>query len=200
IARADHVEHGRRLGRDEADCRPDHRRHDHFDHPCADYYARHFLHHEAPRAAARPVARVSHDVGSPGMMSAESRKPHASGEHDADAMVREMRAPWLWTNASVILLGLWLISSPWTFGYRSAAMTWSDVASGALLVVLAAAAFVPRYDFYGRWGVALVGTWLQFAPLVFWAPTPAAYITDTLIGVLAITLSILVPMMPGMAH
>lgn len=120
--------------------------------------------------------------------------------HDHDAMLRDMRAPWLWTNASVILLGLWLISSPWTFGYRSVAMTWSDVASGVLLVTLAAAAFVPRYDFYGRWGVALVGTWLQFAPLVFWAPTQAAYINDTLIGALAIALSILVPMMPGMAH
>ena len=24
------------------------------------------------------------------------------------AMVREMRAPWLWTNATVILLGPWL--------------------------------------------------------------------------------------------
>jgi hypothetical protein len=48
--------------------------------------------------------------------------------------------------------------------------------------------------------VAFVGGWLQFAPLIFWAPTPAAFVNDTLIGALAITLSILVPMMPGMAH
>ena len=126
-------------------------------------------------------------------------QPHAK-PHDHDAMLREMRAPWLWTNATVIMLGLWLVSAPWTFSYRSGAMTWSDVTSGLLLVLLAGAAFVPRFDFYGRWGVALVGTWLQFAPLVFWAPTPAAYINDTLIGALAIALSILVPMMPGMAH
>src|SRR5438477_10114678 len=123
-----------------------------------------------------------------------------SGDTADLAMLRDMRAPRLWTNALVILLGLWLVSSPWTFGYRSAAMTWSDVVSGTLLAVLAGAAFVPRYDFYGRWGVALVGTWLQFAPLVFWAPAPAAYITDTLVGALAIAFSILVPMMPGMAH
>jgi hypothetical protein len=126
-------------------------------------------------------------------------QPHGK-QHDHDAMLREMRAPWLWTNATVIMLGLWLVSAPWTFSYRSGAMTWSDVASGLLLVLLAGAAFVPRFDFYGRWGVALVGTWLQFAPLVFWAPTPAAYINDTLVGALAIALSILVPMMPGMAH
>lgn len=72
--------------------------------------------------------------------------------------------------------------------------------SGALLTVFAAAAFVPRYDFYGRWGVALVGTQLQFAPLICWSPTAVAYVDDTLIGALAIALSVLVPMMPGMAH
>ena len=125
---------------------------------------------------------------------------HDGKSPDHDTMLREMRAPWLWTNATVIMLGVWLCSSPWTFGYTSAAMTWSDVASGGLLAALAAAAFVPRYDFYARWGVALVGTWLQFAPLAFWAPSPAAYLNDTLVGALAITLSILVPMMPGMAH
>jgi hypothetical protein len=115
-------------------------------------------------------------------------------------MLHQMRAPWLWTNATVMCLGLWLISSPWTFGYRSLAMTWNDLACGVLLVALAAAAFIARYDFYGRWGVALIGTWLQFAPLVFWAPTAAAYLNDTMVGALAIALSILVPMMPGMAH
>jgi hypothetical protein len=132
------------------------------------------------------------------MRSGESAQ--TEHEPDTEAMVREMRAPWLWTNVTVILLGLWLVSSPWTFGYASAALAWSDVASGGLLAFLAAVALVPRYDFYGRWGVALVGTWLQFAPLIFWAPTAAGYLTDTLIGAVAITLSILVPMMPGMAH
>src|SRR5436190_426789 len=91
--------------------------------------------------------------------------PHRASRHakahapDHIRMLRDMRAPWLWTNASVVLLGLWLVSSPWTFGYRSPAMTWSDVVSGVLLIVLAAAAFAPRCDVYGRWGVALVG-WL----------------------------------------
>src|SRR6059058_2086065 len=93
------------------------------------------------------------------------REPHAKQETSTHAegghleMIRQMREKWLWTNAAVALLGLWLISSPFTFGYTRPAMRWSDVASGGLLVVLAVAAFVPRYDFYGRWGVALVGTW-----------------------------------------
>ncbi len=123
---------------------------------------------------------------------------HDGGDHTK--MVREMRAKWLWTNFTVISLGVWLITSPFTFGYTSAAMIWSDVISGALLVFFSALALWPRFDFVGRWSVALVGGWLQFAPLVFWAPTAAAYLNDTLVGVVAITLSILVPMMPGMAH
>jgi hypothetical protein len=119
---------------------------------------------------------------------------------DSVEMTRQMREKWLWTNGTVMVLGLWLVFSPATFNYTSAAMTWSDVVSGGLLVVLAGLALFPRWDFVGRWTVAVVGVWLQFAPLVFWAPEPVAYVNNTLIGALAIALSILIPMMPGMAH
>src|SRR5437762_3083829 len=113
-----------------------------------------------------PDVRQDHPGTCPkcGMTLERERGEAQHGEEHAPdhlTMLRDMRAPWLWTNTTVILLGLWLISSPWTFGYRSTAMTWSDVANGVLLVVLSAAAFVPRYDVYGRWGVALVGRWLQ---------------------------------------
>ncbi len=123
------------------------------------------------------------------------------GDHEGPTeMVRAMRAKWLWTNFTVISLGVWLISTPFTFGQASRAMAWSDVLSGGLLVFFATLALWPRFDFIGRWSVALVGVWLQFAPLVFGAPTAAVYLNDTLVGVFAIVLSILVPMMPGMAH
>jgi hypothetical protein len=139
---------------------------------------------------------------------------------DHREMVRQMRAKWLWTNFTVMALGAWLMTSPVTFGYadpqlagsperelpslafRGTAMAWSDLLSGALLLLLGAYSLRPhpRNDFFGRWAVCFVGIWLQFAPLAFWAPNPAAYVNDTLVGALAITLSVLVPMMPGMAH
>jgi hypothetical protein len=122
------------------------------------------------------------------------------GHHDHLAMVRQMREKWLWTNFTVASLGGWLITSPVTFGYGQASMAWNDALSGTLLVVLALAALWPRMDFWGRWGVCFVGIWLQFAPLVLWAESPAAYLNDTVVGALAIALSVLVPMMPGMAH
>jgi hypothetical protein len=130
---------------------------------------------------------------------------HAGGAmhaHEPVEMIRQMREKWLWTNYTVIALGAWLMSSPFSFGYRGTAMTISDVVSGALLVILATIALRPRprNDFWGRWGVCFVGVWLQFAPLVFWAPEAVAFVTDTFVGAWAIALSILVPMMPGMAH
>src|SRR5204863_6282749 len=81
-------------------------------------------------------------------------------------------------------------------------MTASDLIRGALLIRFATHSLwpTPRNDFWGRWLACGVGLWLQFAPLVFWAPNAAAYVNDTLVGALAITLTILVPMMPGMAH
>jgi hypothetical protein len=149
-----------------------------------------------------------------------------AGAGDHAEMIRQMRRPWLWTNFTVIALGAWLITSPATFGYpgledagvgvarataerglpalafRDAAMTWSDVVSGSLLVLFGTLSLWPhpRADFWGRWAVCFVGIWLAFAPLVFWAPRPAAYVNDTLVGAWAVALSVLIPMMPGMAH
>lgn len=127
---------------------------------------------------------------------------HDDGHHSPADMIRDAREKWLWTNYAVIAMGAWLMTSPFTFGYASRAMTISDVASGALLIVCAGIALWPRprADFWGRWTACFVGVWLQLAPLVFWAPTPVAFATDTLIGAWVIALTILVPMMPGMAH
>jgi hypothetical protein len=177
------------------------------------------------------VAEVGGGKRDPGRDPVAGTKAEENGHrHDGvhsgpTEMVRWMRRPWVWTNFLNIALGIWLITSPFTFGYlneaagdgvlrvtaerdlpavaaRAAAITWSDVASGILVVLLSALALVPRpsYDFFGRWGTALVGAWLGFAPLVLWSPSPAAFASDTLIGALVIVFSILVPMMPGMAH
>jgi hypothetical protein len=48
------------------------------------------------------------------------------------------------------------------------------------------------------WVACAVGAWLVFAPVVFWSPTAAAFANDTVIGLLVIALTILVPGMPNM--
>jgi hypothetical protein len=51
---------------------------------------------------------------------------------------------------------------------------------------------------WARWANCAIGIWLLVAPLIFWAPTAAAYATNSFIGAWIIALSILIPGMPGM--
>src|SRR5438128_561221 len=106
----------------------------------------------------------------------QSMRSGTDAGRDHLEMTRKMREPWLWTNATVALLGIWLMSGPFTFGYTRPALRSSDVVSGVLLTAFSMLAFRPRWDFVGRWTVAFVGLWLHFAPLVFWARSPAAYL------------------------
>lgn len=104
--------------------------------------------------------------------------------------------PWAHAAAAFIL-GAWLITSPSALDYRSAALVWSDIISGALICLLATVTVV-RGSLWAPWANALVGVWLLFAPLVFWAPTAAAFANDTLAGALVIAFVLLMPGMPGM--
>jgi hypothetical protein len=123
----------------------------------------------------------------------------ATGHEDSRAMLLEHHERMLWTTLTNIVLGLWLIASIFAADYQSTALRWSDAISGLLIVAFGVVALSPRLDL-ARWGICLTGIWLLFASLVFWAPTPFAYANDTLVGALAIALSVLVPMMPGMGH
>jgi len=105
-----------------------------------------------------------------------------------------------WPHFANMALGLWLITSAFALGDRSRALQGSDVASGALVILLAILSLL-RYPFWQRWAPwanALVGVWLLFAPLVFWASTAAAYANDTLAGALVVVFAVLAPGMPGM--
>lgn len=149
-----------------------------------------------------------------------SPAPQAT-EHHQQAMAA-MRQSTLWTQFLVIALGAWLLTSPIQFSLfdpaaattvrdlgterhlldpatRNALTAWSDVLSGMMLMLLGRLALSSRLSL-AQWGTTLVGLWLIFAPLLFWTPSAGAYANDTLVGGLAIMLSVLVPMMPGMSH
>lgn len=89
----------------------------------------------------------------------------------------------LWAPFANVGLGLWLLTSPAILGYESTAMGWSDGISGLLITLLAFATLDWRFALV-RWAVAALGVWVMFAPLVFWAPTAAAYLNGTLVGAL----------------
>jgi hypothetical protein len=130
---------------------------------------------------------------------------HGQSEHrnegaaDHVAGHAEMVRKWSWRDFTNIILGCWLISSPFTLGYHDPRMIWSDVVSGLVVAVFAALVLSPRFDVL-RWVLCFTGIWLLFAPLVFWTRDAAAYNNDSLVGALVIAFSVLIPMMPSRTH
>ena len=103
-----------------------------------------------------------------------------------------------WPHFANMALGVWLITSAFALGYGSTGLQISDVLSGALVIVLAGLSLSsqPFWRLWAPWANSLVGVWLLFAPLAFWAPTAAGYANDTLLGALVIVFAILAPGMP----
>ena len=140
---------------------------------------------------------------------------------DHMARMVAMRRSMLWCQWLTIGLGAWLATSPfqfalfdpataasgarditierglWNAATRNAITGWNDVTCGVLLMLLGALTLKARFERW-QWATCAVGLWLLFAPLAFWTPSSAAYVNDTMIGALAIALSVLIPMMPGM--
>jgi hypothetical protein len=112
-------------------------------------------------------------------------------------MMRQQRQRELWSTFAVMILGLWLVSSPATFGYEDVAMRINDIASGVLLIITGLLS-INLHRTWAPWATCAIGIWLLFAPLVLWASSPAAFANDTFVGAFAIACSILIPGMPGM--
>jgi hypothetical protein len=100
--------------------------------------------------------------------------------------------PYRWVQAPVAALALWLIVSPFTVGYASRALMWSDVVSGIVVLAMSVSALKPQRGLVS-WLIALVGLWLLFAPVVFWSPDAASYANDTSVGALLIGFAFLIP-------
>ncbi len=148
--------------------------------------------------------------------------PHKMSHEDRLHMLRMHHKQTLWVYWLLVMLGVWTVLAPFTFGYlnmglwvepsggrgvwfsqqtypalRAWLMTWSDVISGLLLVVFGWRTLTPNRPVSG-WICCFIGIWLTLAPVLFWAPTPAAYLNGTLVGMLVIALTVLIPSMPNM--
>jgi hypothetical protein len=135
---------------------------------------------------------------------------------DRMKMLKDHHKQTLWVYWVIVLLGFWMIASPLTFDYgknvvapaggrpvwlslsdRIAAMYWSDIISGVLLVIFGWRSLKPNRP-YSVWISCFIGIWISMSPFIFWAPTAIAYYNGTMVGVLIIALSILIPGMPNM--
>lgn len=155
----------------------------------------------------RGVTRPMHSDDSDGKMMSVDDRMHMLHMHHQQT---------LWVYWMIIILGIWTILSPLTFAYhlsivapgggrslwltdaqRVTYMKWSDIISGALLIVFGFRSLLPNRP-VSLWICCFIGVWMSIAPLLFWAPTAAAYLNDTLVGMLIVSLSVLIPGMPNM--
>lgn len=101
----------------------------------------------------------------------------------------------IWTSYAISLLGIWLMAAPATFGFTRGPLIYSDWVLGLLLFILGWLSRRAKTG-YLPWTIGLVGIYLQFAPLLFWAKEAASYLNDTMVGALAIAFSLLIPKLP----
>lgn len=131
---------------------------------------------------------------------------NAQEKTDKPEVLRQRHETWyrdeharnLWGALFNIGLGFWLIASIPRLAYESQAMVFSDVASGVAIILLASLSLSWRLPL-ARWATAAVGLWVMSAPLVFWAPSTAAYLNGTLVGFLVVALSVLLRPTPGVS-
>jgi uncharacterized membrane protein len=105
--------------------------------------------------------------------------------------------------AFIFALGLWMLASAFTFGEAGSRMYTSDIIAGVLLLVFALFSHFPHHVWY-VWAVAVLGLWIQIAPLVLWTDQTAEYINGTLCGFFAMAIALrtitpqLVPLRDGL--
>lgn len=169
----------------------------------------------ASRVAEDKVETASEQQSTDKVSTASGMKRHT------DEM-RKMHFNMLWVHWLTMGLGLWLATVPFVFGQfiqtefsdavlrvtterdlwdpatRSALTGWNDVVSGLLIMLFAGLSLKPGNG-WAQWANTCIGIWLLGAPLLFWTPHAAVYANDTFVGALIIALTILIPMMPGMA-
>jgi nucleoside-diphosphate-sugar epimerase/uncharacterized membrane protein len=95
-----------------------------------------------------------------------------------------------WPHVGNMLLGLWLLGTVPALGVMTPALLWSDLASGAAVILFSALAM--RHAWAG-WAVGALGLWVMSAPLLFSSSNTAVYNNDLLAGALIVAFAVIVP-------
>ncbi|MBX3301813.1 MAG: NAD-dependent epimerase/dehydratase family protein [Nitrospira sp.] len=95
-----------------------------------------------------------------------------------------------WPHVANMLLGLWLIGTVPALGTNETALFWSDLWSGAAILLFSGLAV--RHA-WAAWTVCGAGLWVMSAPLVFSASNAAVYNNDLVVGALVVTFAGIVP-------
>src|ERR1700744_3641883 len=91
-----------------------------------------------------------------------------------------------------ILLGLWLIASPWVFDYSGKSAVLCSVAVGALIALLAAVRFASLHDSAGLSAInLLLAIWTVASPFAYqYGTNEGAMLNNIIVGILVASLAI----------
>lgn len=180
------------------------------------------------RGVSRPMAEMEMQHGKGDHQDehgSHEGQGHQMSHDDRLSMLHMHHKQTLWIYWTLPLLGIWLLTAPFSFGYLNEAlwldpsgnrgpwfaeastpqlrelrawlMTGSDLVCGLLLLIFGWRSLTPNRP-YSLWTCCFVGVWLTFAPVLFWAPTAASYMNSSVVGILVMSLTILIPGMPNM--
>ena len=108
-------------------------------------------------------------------------------------MFEERVGSWMWLSWVAFLAGLWIIISPFLFGYSNVnAATNNDVIVGAIVAVLALVTIIwsRQTASWLSWLAALVGIWEIAAPfLLGYADTAVAAWNGVILGIIILVVN-----------
>jgi hypothetical protein len=90
-----------------------------------------------------------------------------------------------WVN---ILLGLWVIISPFVFAIHHSSAIWNDVVTGAIVGILALIRWRMHQSGWSWLNLAL-GIWLGISPFVFWLSSAAMW-NNVIVGIIIAALAL----------
>lgn len=104
----------------------------------------------------------------------------------SDSPASSRSAPVSFPQIVQILLGLWLVLSPFTVGYESPAVLWNDVIAGGALFALGLLRVMIPAIRVSRFVDGALGGWLIVAPFLFGYIQPGAFWNSILVGILVL--------------
>lgn len=96
-----------------------------------------------------------------------------------------------WQDAAILVIGLWMIVSPWALGFRAEALPlWNAIVVGALIGAVALYALY-EVSAWQEWAAVLFGAWLVVSPWVLgFSGLSAAMLNAVLAGAAVLALAL----------